>query len=327
VSSLDALRADLPASLVVRTPTDADTDGVVDLVQRCDVDAVGEPDSGRDEIVGMLGSPDLDPEATVVALDGDQVVLFVWIERSEPARETWVDAYADPAGSTAELTRAGLAHGLRAAAGHREVAGGGEWTARTGCFATDAVLVAEVERAGFARVRRFWRMRIDLTTVELPPDEPLPPDVTVRAVRDEAGRRALHGIVQESFQDHWNHNDRDYDAWMRSLAAMGSDDPDGWWLLEVDGEPAAACLLDDSRADLGDGYVRTLGVLREFRGRGLGQLLLHRAFRYYRDQDRAGVLLAVDSTSPTGANHLYEKVGMRPVRVIDAWSLPLHDAR
>lgn len=319
------LAAALPSGMVVRAATPDDTDAVVDLVQACDVAATGEPDSGRDEIAGMLSAPDTDPRATVVAFRGRTLVLFVWVERGDAARETWIDVYADPSGDTAALTRAGLAHGLRAARLHHDVAGGGEWAARTGCFATDEVLVDAIEDAGFERVRRFWRMRLDLTTAQLAPEDEMPAGVTVRAVRDEPGRRLLHDIVQQSFQDHWNHNDRDYDAWMRSLAAMGSDDPDGWWLLEVDGAPAAACLLDDSRADLGEGYVRTLGVLRDFRGRGLAQLLLHRAFRYYRDRGRDGVLLAVDSTSPTGANHLYEKVGMRPVRVIDAWSLALPD--
>ena len=62
--------------------------------------------------------------------------------------------------------------------------------------------------------------------------------------------------------------------------------------------PAAVCLLDECRADLGDGYVRALGVRREFRGRGLAQLLLTRAFVYYRDRGRAGLQLGVDSHQP-----------------------------
>jgi hypothetical protein len=37
------------------------------------------------------------------------------------------------------------------------------------------------------------------------------------------------------------------------------------------------------------------------------------------------VQLGVDSESPTGAVRLYERVGMRPLRVIDAWSLPIVD--
>ena len=323
MTALDLLRDDLPPGLVVRPATSDDADAVVDLVQRCDLAATGELDSGRDEIVGMLTSPLTDPGATVVVLDGADVVLFVWVERDDAARETFVDVYADPGRATPGLTEAALAHGVRAARDHRAEAGGGRWTARTGCFATDTGLVSAVEAVGFARVRRFWRMRVDLTMTVPPPEQPLPAGVTVRVVHDEAGRRRLHAVVQESFQDHWNHNDREFDAWQASLAAMGSDDPNGWWLLEVDGVPAGACLLDESRSDLGDGYVRTLGVLREFRGRGLARALLLRAFRYYRDRGRAGVMLAVDSDSPTGANHLYESVGMRPVRVIDAWSLDL----
>ena len=91
----------------------------------------------------------------------------------------------------------------------------------------------------------------------------------------------------------------------------------------MDGVPAAVCILDDSRRDIGEGYVRSLGVLREYRGRGLARLLLERAFDYYRGRGMVGVQLGVDSASPTGANHLYEKVGMTPHRVIDAWSRPI----
>jgi mycothiol synthase len=320
VTDLELLRSHL-SGLSVRTATSDDADAVIDLVQRCDVAVTGELDSGRDEIVSMLSSPEMDRDATVVALDGNDAVLFVWVQRDDAARQTWIDLYADPARNTSALASAGLEHGVRAARAHSADARGGAWTARSGCFVNDAVLEAAIEAAGFSMARRFWRMRIDLTATELPPEQSLAAGVIVRAVHDEAGRRRLHGVVMESFRDHWNHSDRDYDAWMRSMTAMGSDDPEGWWLLEVDGVPAGACLLDESRSDLGDGSVRTLGVLREFRGRGLAQVLLQRAFRYYRDLGRLGVMLVVDSETPTGANHLYEKVGMRAVRVIDAWNL------
>jgi ribosomal protein S18 acetylase RimI-like enzyme len=321
-ASLDLLRAGLPDGLELLPATSDHAAGVVALVQRCDLAAVGELDTGSDEIAGMLESPDMDRAASAVVRDGEDVVMLVWIERDDTQRETWVDVYIDPRRDH-DLTPAALAHGLRAARGHREAAAADTWTARTGCFASDERLIAAVEEAGFVRERRFWRMRIDLATAVLPAQDGLPAGVVIRAVDDEAGRRALHAVAQESFRDHWNHGERDFDSWMQVLASLGSDDPDGWWLLEVDGVPAAVCLLDESRAELGDGYIRTLGVLREYRGRGLAQLLLERGFRYYRDRGRAGVQLAVDSDSPTGANHLYEKVGMRPVRIIDAFAQSL----
>jgi ribosomal protein S18 acetylase RimI-like enzyme len=100
-------------------------------------------------------------------------------------------------------------------------------------------------------------------------------------------------------------------------------DPDGWWLLTVDGVDAAICLLDESRADIGDGYVAVLGVRRQFRGRGLAQLLLRRAFVHYRDLGRAGTQLGVDAENLTGAVRLYEGVGMSAVRSVQGHALEL----
>jgi ribosomal protein S18 acetylase RimI-like enzyme len=330
--SLAQLRSELPASLTVRLPQYVD--GVIDpveldaaeaLLARCDIHAVGERDSGRDEVAEMFASTGTDREHSVFVLNGDDLVGYLWIEQDPTAAETWVDVYADPQRWTAEIVAAGLAHGLRVGRAMKSVhAPEGEWTARSGCFGSDTVLVAGLESAGFACVRRFYRMRIDLASADLPDAAPpLPDGVRLIVARTDDERRRLYAVQQESFADHWNHTSRSYEEYLERLEGKDADDPDGWWLLEVRGVPAAVCLLDESRADLGDGYVRTLGVAREFRGRGLAQLLLTRAFLYYRDRGRAGVQLGVDSTSPTGADKLYAKVGMHVVREIDAWAHPL----
>jgi ribosomal protein S18 acetylase RimI-like enzyme len=192
---------------------------------------------------------------------------------------------------------------------------------RSGCFGSDTALVRGLEASGFTHVRRFSRMRIDLSSAELPERTPALPDgVTLVTVHSDAERRRLHAVQQASFADHWNHVERSFEEFVEQAEARGSQDPDGWWLLEVDGVPAAVCIVDESRVDLDDGYVSTLGVAREFRGRGLAVLLLTRALVYYRDLGRSGVQLSVDSDSPTGANHLYEKVGMQTSREIHAWA-------
>lgn len=330
--SLDLVRAALPAGLVVRLPRyvdgvvdDADLDAAEALLTRCDVAAVGERDSGREEVAGMFSSAGTDREQSAFVFAGDQLVGYIWIEQDPTAAETWVDVYADPRRFTHEITEAGLQHGLRVGrAAHCVAAPKGPWSLRSGCFGSDAPLVASLQDAGFTRVRRFQRMRIDLTTASLPDVEPpLPDGAVVLRARTDADRRRLYAVEQASFADHWNHTARSYDEFVQHLDGKGGVDSDGWWLLELDGVPAAVCILDESRADLGDGYVRTLGVAREFRGRGFAQLLLTRAFLYYRARGRAGVQLGVDSTSPTGADKLYRKVGMTVTREIDAWSYPL----
>jgi len=329
--ALQLLRDDLPEGLVVRpvryvdgTPLAADLDLLEALVARCDIAAAGERDSGREEIAGMLTSNGTDREGSALVLDGDGLVGYVWIEQDPTARETWIDVYADPERCPGDVLRAGLQHGLRAARTAYAEHGGEAWTARSGCFGSDLPLVTALQDAGFECVRRFYRMRIDLTTASLPDSLPaLPEGVTIVVARTDDERRRLYDVQQASFADHWNHTHRTYEEYLERLEDRESEDPEGWWLLEVDGVPAAVCLLDESRAALGDGYVRTLGVAREFRGRGLAQLLLTRAFVHYRDRGRSGVQLAVDSTSPTGADKLYRKVGMDVLREIDAWALEL----
>jgi ribosomal protein S18 acetylase RimI-like enzyme len=293
---------------------------MLDLVLTVERAAIGESDTATDEIEEMFTGPTTDREASVIVEEDGDLVGFAWIEFDPSSCESWIDAYALP--GRADVVDCLLRYATAVAAEHRSSAPeASEWSLRSGAFATDEEQAAALERAGFERVRRFWRMRIDLTE-GVPDPSPLPDGVELVDAHAEPLRRTAYEVQTTAFHDHWNHSTRPYDEWF-AFFDQSHFDPAGWWVLTVDGTPAAVCLLDDSRRDIAEGYVRSLGVLREFRGRGLARLLLERAFAYYRDRGFVGVQLGVDSDSPTGANHLYEKVGMRPHRVIDAWSLPV----
>jgi GNAT superfamily N-acetyltransferase len=195
----------------------------------------------------------------------------------------------------AGLWRALLESGVGAVAG-RAAASGTSYTAKAGAYATDASYTRALHEAGFVPVRHFFRMGIG--TADRGSATALPaPDGTTSRSRSDAQRRELHDVFEASFVDHWDHHDRDADAWLARMDALDGHDPDRWWLVRVDGEPAAVCILDDSRLEFGDGYVRTLGVREEFRGRGLARWLLQRAFVEYRDLGRGRVMLMVDSDS------------------------------
>ena len=66
----------------------------------------------------------------------------------------------------------------------------------------------------------------------------------------------------------------------------------------------------ESEEDRELGYVGWLGVRREARGRGIGEALLRRSFVKFYELGKLGAQLVVDSESSTGANRLYERVGM-----------------
>jgi mycothiol synthase len=302
----------------------SDLDAAVALVRACDLAVLGDVDSGSDEVAGMLLSPDTDRDATLLVHDGTDAVGLVCIEDGRYGAQTFVDVYADAAHRDGGVISTALALGVAAARRHREAAGAPTWTLRSGCYSSDERLREALLAHGFTHVRSFFRMRIDCSSAAVPTTAPpLPDGVTLRIARDEETRRRVHLVDNEAFLDHWNFSPRPYDAWWERVSTSPSLDPEGMWLLEVDGEPAALALLDESRAEIGDGYVAILGVRRAYRGRGLARLLLQRVFVHYRDLGRQGVALGVDAENPTGAVRLYEGVGMAAVRTIEGYALPL----
>jgi ribosomal protein S18 acetylase RimI-like enzyme len=182
---------------------------------------------------------------------------------------------------------------------------------------------AALAEHGLEPVRRFYRMRIESDSPEIPELMPQLPDGVEIVVRDdEETRRRIWALDMASFSDHYNFTPTPYDDWWSHFQG-GTRDPEGWWLLTVDGEDAALCLLAEARAELGEGYVSVLGVKEEFRGRGLGSLLLRRAFVRYRDMGRTATLLGVDAENTTGAVGVYEAVGMRAAHTMQGWALGL----
>lgn len=162
-----------------------------------------------------------------------------------------------------------------------------------------------LEREGYAPVRYFYRMEIDLREALPPPD--WPPGVGVRPfvrVRDE---RRFYETVEEAMGDHWGHVPVGFEEWTRHRIGPAFDP--GLWFLALDGDaPAGAVLLSVAE---GIGWVDTLAVRRPWRRRGLGLALLRHAFAEFRRRGAGRAALGVDAASPTGATRLYERAGMR----------------
>jgi ribosomal protein S18 acetylase RimI-like enzyme len=285
---------------------------------------IERPDTTADDVVRMLSVSSLDRGASAFLLEGDDVTGLVVIEKDPYEGVTGIDAFSLPWPGTTDVRAEALRLGVEAARAHAAETGSSTWKARAGCYVQDTAFSDVMTLAGFAPVRRFYRMSVDSSSSLIPSvAPPLPDDVAILTGDDRSTWPTVYEVDRAAFSEHWGYADYPYDDWIEHMTASPSFDPADWWLLTVGGVPAGICLLSEQRASLGEGYVGVLGVLKEFRGRGLAQLLLQRAFVLYRDRGRSSIALGVDATNTTGAVALYEKVGMHPALVMEAYERDL----
>jgi mycothiol synthase len=185
--------------------------------------------------------------------------------------------------------------------------------------------VALHENEGYRPVKYHWRMEI---TLDGPPSLPkFPQGIELRPFIKGNHDAAVWQAQNESFRDHPGSHDQTLEEWRR----VRFDDPEfdpSLWVIAWDGDEVAGFSLNRYRT--GIGWIRTLGVRRPWRKRGLGQALLLQSFGEYYRRGMKTIGLGVNAHNPTGAQRLYQRVGMhaasehvtyekelRPGRVLD----------
>jgi ribosomal protein S18 acetylase RimI-like enzyme len=294
------------------------------LVASAEIELLGTVETPEEEVRQGFGQPWVDRGATgFVLLDGEPRSML-WVTRDPLGRQSFFTAHTSPGPGADEVHAHAVGLGVAAARRHAAEDGAPGWTARSGSWIEDRRHSDLLAQHGFEPVRRFYQMHISAGSPAIPATAPpLPEGVEIVVARDEAAYRALYDVDCAAFADHWNFVAHPYDEWCAEIVDSPARDPEGMWLLVVDGAPAGICVLEDSRRSLGEGYVGILGVLAGFRGRGLAQLLLQHAFVRDRERGLSGTRLGVDAENTTGAVRLYEKVGMRAARTREGWALSL----
>jgi ribosomal protein S18 acetylase RimI-like enzyme len=180
-------------------------------------------------------------------------------------------------------------------------------------FPDTSFFVPYYQARGFTHVRSSYNMQRALD--EPIPDIPLPPNLTLRnydSALDDAVRQAFN----DSFRDHWGHQDATPEIWETGVAQV-SDLRRDLSLVVMDGnEIAAFCInfentTDNERRNLRRGWVGMLGTRRAWRKRGIASALLAESMRRFRAQGFDWVGLGVDTENLTGALKLYQDLGFK----------------
>jgi mycothiol synthase len=310
------------ADSIVRVDADdaSAVTAALEVVRASEIRTRGRADTTQESLRAQLASPEAVPDETWLALEDAQAVGLLVLERSPGSDAVYLDVHV--AGDAPRAVGARLlAHGIdrvRGLVGYARVqsAAGGD----------DGELRASLAAAGLTEIRRYWRMRRDLTGVD--GREPAPPDGVVRrVVAGDDDMRVLHGLREETFRGSDGFESRTFEEYEAILDAVAGADRDGRWIATLHGRPVALCIVDDWLAAQGDAYLRTVGVVHDARGRGIARWLLDCAAAYSARRGRGGIVLTVNGANATGATDLYLAAGYEVVEVIDLWECGVANAR
>lgn len=277
--------------------------GADDAAQMAELMSVGWPEpSSEASVLRALTAPSTDADRNArLAIDGSGTLVGTVIlhEIGEGRGKFWLDLRTTSAADAETLLDWGEGRCRERSGGPARLFAGG-WSA-------DEVVIPALERHGFRSARYSLRMTIDLDAKTMRPVWPEGIVVRTLAAGDE---RRVYETHMETFADSWEHERADYADWSHwHLDATRY--PPSLSFLAFDGEELAAialCREDDALA--GAGWVSILGVRRPWRKQGLGAALLRHAFAELAARGCSRAVLGVDGTSVTGAERLYERVGM-----------------
>jgi mycothiol synthase len=284
--------------LLVRHPTHDDLDAVVELGNAFERVFLGAESFTPGEIADEWRRLDLEQDAWLITVAGGRIAGYATLEQ-HGERRFLSDGYVHP-----ELRGLGVGGRLVDLAEQRARDRGGADVQNT-VVAHDDAAVRLLTARGYEPVRHFYRM-----TIELGDEAPRPdwPEGLRAEAFDEQDAIAFHEAIEDAWRDHWDHSPRSFELFRERILEGSRYDP-GLWTVVRDGDEIAGGTICEAEY-YGGGWIRSLFVRRPWRRRGLGEALLHNAFRQFHERGQRRVGLGVDADSPTGATRLYERAGM-----------------
>jgi mycothiol synthase len=256
--------------------------------------------------------PHFDPQANcLVACAADGTLAgYITAELDPLYGKAWGTGHVRPAHrrqgiGTRLLQAADTRHLARAA---REFTPQQPVTVTRYCRDTNTGAAALLEAQGYRPTRVTWFMQMDLDQPVAAP--PLPEGITLRPFDRERDEVAVWEAEKAMLCDNWGYTPAPFEVWRHFTFYEGFDP--SLWLVAVDGSRISGlCLGKPWGADRPSlGWISTLAVRQDLRGRGLGGALLRHGLRRLQEHGYAAAGLEVDSENGSNAAALYERAGM-----------------
>jgi len=252
----------------------------------------------------LLDAGELDPAGIFVARAPDRLAgVQVCVPLRGSSGIFWLPQVA------AAWRRTNLAERLVQAAANW-LRGRGAKLAQALVQAADLPQAAPLKCCGFRHVTGLQYLRHDLSDL---PAVPGPPELHYRPYApdiEQTFQQTMLRTYEQTLDCPELNGIRTIEEIMDGHRAQGIWRPENWWLASLAGAPAGIVLL----TQLGDvdGYdLSYVGVVPEYRRRGLGSAMALRAMQVAKDHDSLQLLLAVDQRNRP-ARRLYQALGFDP---------------
>ena len=152
------------------------------------------------------------------------------------------------------------------------------------------------------------------TLYEPEPLAPLPDGLTIRPQAGESEAAAWAATYSNAFAEAYDAHGQTEDDKLHRMG-LKSYRPDlDLVLVDANNEMVgiAFCVLEPVAGGGDQAWVNQLGVLKEWRGKGLGRALLTAGMDAFHKRGVRDIWLTVDSENETGALGLYESAGFEP---------------
>ena len=262
----------------------------------------GVDDMTSEDLLQYWESPDVDFATDVVVAESSDGTILGYADLGLHGEHVWLDVRA---------TEPEILPGLLKTIEERAAARKPEAKLLGYTSDADAPLRDLYESAGYSLIRHSFRMRIDLGD-DVPAPE-WPPGFTVRSMKEGEERR-FYDAQMASFADTWMFTPDPYESWLHWTVEDSQFDPTLWFVAEKDDDLAGIVIARAPENEPGVGWIRILGVIPEYRQRGLAQALLRHTFGEFASRGFDAVGLGVDAENPTGAVRVYERAGMHVER-------------
>ncbi|MDQ1050775.1 GNAT family N-acetyltransferase [Streptomyces sp. V4I2] len=306
-------------SSLLRPASLADAPVITDLLNAVDLIEIGRGETDLHTVEADLKHPETDLQRdSWLAFEGERLVAYGLLWDESKGERIDADHYVlpdhQPAGER-------ILDAMEARALDKARANGAERAVVHLHLNVAPTLDTELLRArGWTVVRRYHVLRRALRPAEdLPPTPPA--GVLVRSCEPEADRVRVHQLYQAGFAEHFDFQPRAYGQWLHDIDADRLDWSLVWIVSAEDLGDVGFLIARDDREAMG--WIRSIGVLREARGRGLGGFLLRHAFAAFAARGRDAVGLGVDTANATGAPELYARNGMSVHYAVDTWEAVL----